>query len=1021
MKETLKKMLLSNADLLRKIHVEDKAYVEFKNYLKDNIEIKNQFSEQEINEIFPIPASFKFTIEVEENEDGAAFTSSEFTDSDSYSLQDLKEFGWLNDDELRKEILSNPFYKKVVLPSIGDMQIEVKNDIELHSTHILGRCNNPNDWGANRQGLVYGMVQSGKTASMMTLMGQAKASGYRIFIVLSGDKESLRNQTQKRINEAFNLNDLGNSRDSKNNVRCITQLRSDYTDVSKKINNGLDLWDIDDNNQTIIICIKKQKDNLGKLLQHLKDIELECMPDGRANNIDFGVDFKTMIIDDEADFASQDTTGNGTAIHDLLVKIREKLSQNCYVAYTATPQACIGANPEKLIGYPSDFIWLLDPYRTSNGETDTYLGLEEFFEKFPNQLIERLHKDAWPHILKDEGRRLGIYKPGQKELEVIRILTKVETEFVNDLIKNKTKREKYCQEYKLAIADYLIGCAIRWYRHYVKCKIEGYFSEKKPTLVEIEAVEARGKRLTAAGYKPFPYHAMMFNLTYINESQSTIIQLIDMFWKEIKEEWLLTKNNSWKKDSVFTSQIEKQIEKSMRFETSIPEASDLEEFIEIAIKITSTQIYGKDKSIYLLNSKDEGSTLQYDSQARENRPKKASIIVGGNILSRGLTIENLSVTVFARSQVMSLGDTNLQMCRWFGHKKRDIDIQTVYMQDHSQELFQSISVSDKELRSQFRYHIFNNIPNKCLLLSLFNSPLFRSTSPSKMRSRIQGEQSYSGITIDLLEHIKDPNYRENDRLLNEYLKKLDKKAKWKLEFKRAKVYRDVPHDDFMNFFKGLKIADDAMNISPDKYLKYLEKWLESKKGNLPKFNIAVFDVDHSGKLRKRARKVTGVASEFKSENELKENALKSLAAFRGGKSDSDAVKSDKNNSYCGDNLIDLPLEFHIKNYSKKNLRREKGLPILFLFYKISANYVGRFRVNKGKGIKATSKDVYFVKGDKLFIEDAEKTPLITFSISTPIGGPVYQTTINKKVAEIVEANNVECEAFLEKLNNSQNI
>ena len=42
--------------------------------------------------------------------------------------------------------------------------------------------------------------------------------------------------------------------------------------------------------------------------------------------------------------------------------------------------------------------------------------------------------------------------------------------------------------------------------------------------------------------------------------------------------------------------------------------------------------------------------LNYGSETdRQIRTKKASIVVGGNILSRGLTINGLSVTVFGRT------------------------------------------------------------------------------------------------------------------------------------------------------------------------------------------------------------------------------------------------------------------------------------------------------------------------------------------------------------------------------------
>jgi hypothetical protein len=1006
MKDLLKKTLEREVSHLLKLHAEEDAYYEFADYLKSNPELSNHFDSSEINEIFPKPISINAHVDIEVNEEGDLTTGSEYTDSDCYSLRDLKDFGWLSDSNLRQSILDNRFYRNVVFQSIGDMPFDVKNEIEIHSAHILGRCNNPNDWGENRQGLVYGMVQSGKTASMMTLIGQAKSAGYRIFIVLSGDKESLRNQTQKRINEAFDLNINGWSRDSRHKIRSITALRSDYSEVARNTSNGLDLWPVSDKEQTIIICIKKQKDNLSKLLTHLKEIESQCTPTGRANGLSFESDFKTLILDDEADFASQDTTtGAGTRIHNLLCELRAVLKQNCYVAYTATPQACIGANPERLIGYPKDFVWLLDPHRLRSGETSSYLGLEEFFVKFPKDLIETLNDDAWPHIRKEEGVRLGIYKPGEDELVQERLVA-VESDHVEKLIRNQLDRDRFCGDFKLAIVDYLVGCSIRWHRHYIKCKADNFFTDRYPITSEIEEIECPNSKVTVKGYKPFPYHAMMFNLAYINDSHGSILRLIDILWNEIKIQWEITVREKWNRVTLFTDLLRRQEIKSMRFESIVPSCNELENFIESAIKITEKLIYNKDKYIYLLNSQDEGSVLQYESSSQDIRPKKASIIVGGNILSRGLTIENLSVTVFARSQVMSLGDTNLQMCRWFGHKKKDIDITTVYMQNHSLELFQSISEADKELRSQFKYHIYNNIPNKCLLLSLFNSPLFQNTSPSKMRNSSRAEQSYSGITVDVFQHTQHLSFLENNKLLDDYLGLLKQSVTGRKAFERATVYENVPIDDFLKFFRGLNFSDDALNISPSKYIKYLVKWNELRDYPLPNFNVAVFDVYDNGNLRKRARKIHSSSSDFLSEQDFKDAATNSLAPFRGGKSDkSSSVK------YCGDHLVDFTAEYHDTNYDKTSLRREKGKPILFLFYRIHANYVGSYKFPNTN----SKKEVYFAPGDKLYIDVPANFPLITFSVATPLGGLVFETRINNAVAEIVKANTAECEKYFQEI------
>src|SRR5262249_1706486 len=50
------------------------------------------------------------------------------------------------------------------------------------------------------RGLVVGYVQSGKTANFTAVAARAADLGYRLVIVLSGIHDSLRNQTQQRLN-----------------------------------------------------------------------------------------------------------------------------------------------------------------------------------------------------------------------------------------------------------------------------------------------------------------------------------------------------------------------------------------------------------------------------------------------------------------------------------------------------------------------------------------------------------------------------------------------------------------------------------------------------------------------------------------------------------------------------------------------------------------------------------------------------------------------------------------------------
>ena len=77
----------------------------------------------------------------------------EFTDfvEKGFSLDQIDNFGWLSDTDLRNNLSMDPLFRDKVRPNLGSMPDYVKDQIEEHSLHILGRSNNPNDWYQTQQ------------------------------------------------------------------------------------------------------------------------------------------------------------------------------------------------------------------------------------------------------------------------------------------------------------------------------------------------------------------------------------------------------------------------------------------------------------------------------------------------------------------------------------------------------------------------------------------------------------------------------------------------------------------------------------------------------------------------------------------------------------------------------------------------------------------------------------------------------------------------------------------------------
>ena len=80
----------------------------------------------------------------------------------------------------------------------------VISKIDEISDKVIDLAGDPTLPGAlHRRGLLLGDIQSGKTANYIAVMNKAADVGYKVIILLTGTIESLRRQTQERVDEGF--------------------------------------------------------------------------------------------------------------------------------------------------------------------------------------------------------------------------------------------------------------------------------------------------------------------------------------------------------------------------------------------------------------------------------------------------------------------------------------------------------------------------------------------------------------------------------------------------------------------------------------------------------------------------------------------------------------------------------------------------------------------------------------------------------------------------------------------------
>lgn len=88
--------------------------------------------------------------------------------------------------------------------------------------------------------------------------------------------------------------------------------------------------------------------------------------------------------------------------------------------------------------------------------------------------------------------------------------------------------------------------------------------------------------------------------------------------------------------------------------------------------------------IALHNTEGGDRRLDYD-----NSKKQIVIVVGGDALSRGLTLEGLILTLFDRKSARY--DSFLQMARWFGYRPDYLDLCTVYMPEDARKRYKFLA------------------------------------------------------------------------------------------------------------------------------------------------------------------------------------------------------------------------------------------------------------------------------------------------------------------------------------------
>jgi len=495
--------------------------------------------------------------------------------------------------------------------------IQISN-LDRISTEVINQAGNPKDFKSwKRSGLVIGEVQSGKTANYTAFCNKAADAGYDVIIILAGIAESLRHQTQNRLDSEFA------GRSTSDNVGCYQQISSTTTGVglfcdSRNIRTPINCtssktdfnttlltgqqFKLNGLKETAFFVLKKNSKVLGNVFNWLS-----------KNNIEHGkntINKSLLLIDDEADNASQNTKKEDAEpgkINGWIRKILNCFDRASYLAITATPFANIFVNPDSEDSdygkglFPKDYLFKLT-------KPSDYSGVFEFFG--------------------DDSDRNNI--------------NFIDEEAISDCLplnhKKDAKLDRLPSDLYDAIRYFLLSNAILDWR--------------------------------AINKKQVLFHrSMLINISRFIKKHDEITKIINDWLEQVKSDVRNFSACPMQDDNPNSGELFqiKQVWKKYVDDPYCSWEEIREEYLEEAISSVS--------AVTVNQNQQASQALDFDGGTLINESHRF-IFVGGFALSRGLTLEGLVVSYFYRRT--SCYDTLLQMGRWFGYKTFYLDLVRIW-------------------------------------------------------------------------------------------------------------------------------------------------------------------------------------------------------------------------------------------------------------------------------------------------------------------------------------------------------
>ena len=651
---------------------------------------------------------------------------------------------------------------------------------------VLDKLFNPqrSEIQISKKGLVVGQVQSGKTANYTGLICKAADAGFNLIIVLAGIHNNLRSQTQNRIDEGFLGFDTQYERAytmNKTTKIGVGLIPGFENAIANSYTTSLEKGDFTSRaTNTAGFNFNAPQPILLVVKKNASVLKRLCTWLQTQATNDKITNKSLLIIDDEADNASINTNVkelDPTAINKNICKIISLFNRSAYIGYTATPFANIFIPQNEDDLFPRDFIINI-PAPTN------YIGPEKVFGT--SIIPDDTNNDLLPIVcpIKDydyfvpQGHKKDDDKPTFSDIP---------------------------ESLKTAVKCFIVTCAIRIAR--------GQGTKHNSMLIHISRYQMWQNHIKELVEQLFNY--------YKHEIEASDPAILEEFRKILEND-----TANYKSYKTVTTEIRQSKFGNIDKYLMIHSWEEIKPLLFKAVqKVEVKSINGT-----------SGDCLTY----YENEKTGISVIaIGGDKLSRGLTLEGLSVSYFLRASKMY--DTLMQMGRWFGYRPSYVDLCRLFTSEELNEWFRHITIASEELRGEFNYlSESGGTPENYALKVRTHPGCLQITSISKMRYTKQISVSWAGRLIETYQLPMDKGAKKRNLIATDnFISALGTPEQKGNNY----LWRNVSPDDICDYLSKFKVADSLKKVDLDMISSYIHDLV--RVGELTSWSVVVMNKNQS--------------------------------------------------------------------------------------------------------------------------------------------------------------------------------